>query len=129
MAALCRRLVAAAVSACAFVCCLPLGAAPALTTTAPAVERQATLVFKSRGIKLSPKRLKSVDGETVIVVFWVRNATTVGRRFVVGSYRSPLVRPGGTQRYSVAFVHAGSFTCRAVPGRGKAFTRTLRISA
>ena len=117
MAARFSRLVVGAMLASGLICCVPFEAAPALTTTAPAIERHATLVLGSRGVTLSPQRVKTVDAETVILVFRVRNATSVGRRFVVGSYRSPLVRPGGTQRDSVAFVHTGSFVCRSVPGR------------
>ena len=106
-----------------------LAAARAPATTEPAVERQASVVIGSRGLTLSPAHVKTVADSTLIVVFRIRNATPVGRRLVVGSFRSPVVPPGRTRRYSVAFVRPGPISCRSTPGRGNAFARTLTITA
>lgn len=104
-----------------------LVATAACATTAPAVERYATVVFERSGIALAPRRVRSVPQSALIVVFRIRNDTSVGRRLVVGSYHSPIVPPGGIRRYSVAFVDPGPIVCRVVPAEGKRVERTLTI--
>jgi hypothetical protein len=114
----------------------PLAAAPvalaisvgASATTAPAVQRQARVVLSADGLSLSPRRLATVGDATMIVVFRIRNTSGVRRRFVVGSYRSPLIPSGAVRSYSVAFTRFERLTCRSVTRRGRTFSSTLTIA-
>jgi hypothetical protein len=98
-------------------------------TTAPATMRTVTMVFEPKGIALSPRAVGSREGSTLIVVFKIRNSTPVGRRLVIGGYRSPLVPAGSKRNYSVGFTTTGSVSCRSVPAKGRVFSRSLKITA
>jgi hypothetical protein len=94
----------------------------------PAIERHANVVFAQAGMTLSPPRAELPPESTLIIVFHIRNASSIGRRLIIGNYRSPLVPPGRTRSYSVGFIRNGPVRCRALPGQGGAFARTLTIS-
>jgi hypothetical protein len=121
---------AAALPAClAAVTVLAASGTGASATTAPATLRTVTIVFQTKGIALSPRAVGSREGSTLIVVFKIENSTPVGRRLVIGGYRSPLVPAGGRRNYSVGFTTTGSVRCRSVPAKGRAFSRSLKVTS
>lgn len=102
-------------------------AAGAAATTAPAFQRSERVELTAAHLRLSAARVPARHGLTLVVVFDIRNESRVTRRFAVGLYRSPPIRPGQTLNASVAFVKRGTVVCRALAADGRALRATFRI--
>jgi hypothetical protein len=97
------------------------------TTTAPALERYQSVLLGPKMLTLTSKQVRGRKRATLIVVFEIRNTGRVARRFEVGYYRSPLIRPGMTLNASVAFSTAGKVVCRSTATHRKPLTASFRI--
>jgi hypothetical protein len=94
-------------------------------TTDPSQYFTNHVVLSEGGVKFTPASEKRAK---IIVVFKIRNTTSIARNFVIAGYPSPFVSPGKSLNYSIEFEHVGSYPYTSGPkGKAKQFAGTFVV--